>query len=417
MYAALLMNATGANNTKGVSQPSLDGATFSVAKHYRGHVASFSENTDNYRTGVEMLACKYNMGTTFFYSSFGTPSVEMNQFGRLTFANYIHSGTFETANEKVTQVRNGIPPSCCSYAGGLTSYAESMKPLMIGGRNSHSEYTGFPETNYETGQTASQLINRASTFRTEYYLLTTRGEPPEPWEDGEAFLESIVPDVLSEGAWYSQFCHWNRYQTDEIITYFEKLNDLIGAADVFRGSWDMVMEYYWAREAVDSVSFFENTLLVNHSKKYEDSPYHLITTPVWIRVDLSETGFAGKDIIISTGERIRNMGSDVYYIPVHLNYENEQSSVKVMISTSPRYVNLATPNVSILGNVVTSDQPVKLTLWSKLKTEPYLVNATLNERKLTFGTNFTLNTTLNTMIRDYFLAFINEDRVSGVLQF
>jgi len=135
-----------------------------------------------------------------------------------------------------------------------------------------------------------------------------------------------------------------------------------------------------------------------------------------VKVDLSGTSFSGKSITTSNGGKIRSVGGDVYYISIDLNFTQTSASFNISEGTA-NYINLNKPVVSRTGNDITSDQQIKITLFSKLKTDTYELSVIVEERQLTPNTSFTLATTLDTVNRDYYLGFINEEGVSGTLEF
>lgn len=414
----------------------LENAVISIAKHYRGHKASFSDTDDGFAAnapGVEMWGFKYNIGLTAYNN--GKDATQINAFnqGRIDFGDYVNvtnalnptqvEGTnYATVQPLMTDVRGGIPPSTLSYASGRVDYKEAIKVYMLGGRNSDYDTVSI---NYNSGLTDSQLISRALTFRQEYYSAQTTGEPFQRGSeaDGVSILAAVVPRVVSKGGWYSNFMHWARLTAGYGQRYFKRMDSLISmtpaAGDVYYGSYNTVVEYYIVREAITSVSGNGSTVTLNWAKDFPSSPYNLIATPVWVYVDLENTQYEGHGITTSHGGKIRSMGNDKYYISYLVNFSNSSGTFDILTTPSPSYINLNKPIINRTGTAVTVDQSVKLVLFRKAKTEPVEMKLTLNPttpRFLTPATSFTLPT-LTTATYDYYLGAINAEGISSLIQF
>lgn len=398
----------------------LEHAAFTISKHYRGHKASFSDTDDGFSTnapGVEMWGFKYSFGLTAFNN--GKDITEENAYdnGVIDFGCYSNSTNYNTLQALMDDVRNGLVPSALSYASGITTYAPSAKAFYLTGRNSVYDTASI---SYNTGQTDDQLISRALTFRQEYYSAQTTGTPFQLGSEaaGVAILAAVVPRVISKGAWYTNFMHWHRLTAGYGERYFKRMDSLINLAggDIFYGSYNTVGEYFWAREAVTSVSGSGSTVTLNWAKDYAGSPYNLIQTQIWVYVNLTGTVYAGHGITTSHGGKIRSMGGNVYYISYLLDFSTTSGTFDILTTPSPSYINLTKPVINRTGTAVTVDQTVRMALFRKLKTEPLEMKVTVLQRYLTPGTSFTLPT-LNQVTYDYYLGAINAEGISSLIQF
>jgi hypothetical protein len=398
-------------------------AVIAKSQHARGHIATFSDcsdlGTNLHLAGGEMLNCKYNIGTTINANGNNAPNQAIYQFGKCDFGLYTHEFDYTSVDGLITLVRGNNPGTSSSYGSGITTYSAAMKGIVLYGRNSNYENVGqtLPIT-YATGLTHDQMISRGVTFRWDYYTPTTntsyyRGHIAQ----GRAKLLDYATQVIAANGWYTNFTHWHWWVQDYPKKYFDTLKLITAASDIYWAPLNKAAEYYWVREAIDNVSGTGSTVTINYSKKYPSANYNRILEPAWIKVDLTGTGYAGLAITTSHGGRIRSMGSNVYYISVPLDFTLTTRTFDIFVTPTPNYINLTTPVVMRSGNTITSDQPVKISLFSKLKTDPYEINVAVLERNLTLGTSFTLSSTLNTTTTDYYLAFINAEGVSGVLQF
>lgn len=405
----------------------IENATKEVDLHLRGCTHSLSDNSDlvtsvNFAAG-ELIMAKYGWKNT--QQANGTSAVlrAAYEFGVLDFGVLAQNTTpgkaWDDLDPLVTDIRGGHSPCVGGYKNGVDTYKNDLLEDAFCVRNSKTETVNQTLPIEYTGLTHAQLISRGITFRSEYYSESSNGAFYfGDVAQGNAKLELHVPAFLEENGWFIHFSHWGFFIKDYIIHWIEKIESLIGSNDVYRGTMNEIVEYYVVREAVDSIAANGRTITVNYTKKFTDgAPYSKIfRTPVWIRLDLTGTAYEGHDIAITGGGKIRSMGNDVYHVSVMLDFNVNSVSFDVIKTTSPDYMNLNVPVVVRTGNSVTSDQPVKVALFSRPKTDTYIVgqNLRLDERKSVFDTSFELTTILNEASRDYYLAYINEDGVSGV---
>lgn len=377
-------------------------AEISVSHHYRGHVASFTSCNDLLATtsvpGMELLHTKYGVPVTHYANGNNSVNQDMFHFGRCDFG--IISNTyadFLTRKPLIYALRDNQYTTVASYKNGDDSYSSSMIAEVLNDRNSDSG--GVPPS-YSfiaySGLTATDLSARGVSFRhdrfqkvtgTDYYVSTQAV--------GDTRLASYVSQVISTNGWYSDFVHHHWQIGNYPKHYLSQLISNIGANDVFLGTVNQVAEYYFVRESVDSIVGSGNTLTVNHTKDFGTSPYTNITTPLWIKVDLTGTVFAGHDIALSNGLKPRSMGSNVFYIPIVLDYSGSSTAVSLGIATGgPDYVNLNVPVPSRTGSAVTCDQAVKYTVWKVAK--PTSLTTSVSSATIPTADNTTVNLTVAT---------------------
>lgn len=400
----------------------LTGIDITKASHYRGHVASFTENTDNSDPCFEMFLSRENLGGTIYYGANIAYARDAYAFGRLDLGCYTGSGTYATVDASITTARSGNAASINAYASGIDTYKNSIKDRFLAGRNGNDQWNtgGVADYNYATGITHDQWISHPSTMEMEGYVNNTNFPNGHGTEaQAYAILDPLVPAVISAGGFYRNFGHVQWYIGNQMRDYFTWLNQKIGSADVYRGSYNSIVEYYWVREAIDAVAGGPNGLVtINYSKKYATAPYERIRTHAWVRVDVTGTDYVGKNITTSHGGKIRSMGSNVYIISIPLDFTGAGPfTTQFTISETPtaNYINLNRPNIIRAGNTITSDQPVRLTLFSKLKAD-LEIECVVEERKPTLSTSHVLAEVFNFSTRDYYLAYINEEGISGVLE-
>lgn len=343
-------------------------AVISLSQHYRGHTASFTDCNDLLSSlsiqGMELIYSKYNTGVTMFATTDNASNEAMYQFGRCDFGIItLSTDAYAAINAAITTLR-GSAPSVGSYKNGNDSYKADMVARTLYERNSNFEAVNQTLPTQYTGLSDVQMSSRGVTFRNDYYAKTTGTSYYRGIQSlGDSRLASYVSTILSTNGWYTNFVHWHWQVMNYPEYYQEQLALNLGAADVFKGSVNQVVEYYWAKEAVTSVSGLGSTLTVNHTKDYPGSPYSSIGTPVWIKIDTTGSNYAGNDIACSNGLRIRKISANVFYVPVLLDFTGSSTSVVVATTTSPNYVNLNQPVINRTGNSVTVDQSCKLTIF------------------------------------------------------
>ncbi len=389
----------------------------SVAKHQRGHIASFCERSDDSNVAYELYLSRHNFGGDAHYSANVVKGQELYDFGRASVGIYTNSGNFSTVPTEITLTRDGAPPTIGAYAVGNDSYKASMVPLVLAMMNTQFEHRGEKQFGYEAGITANDWSSRAGTITFEAYCEKTSGDNFVAGTNAEGFakLDTIVPEVIAAGGFYQNFMHAENYVGNYAKDYFAGLDTRIGSADVFRGSGSSIVEYYYVRESVDSIVVSGNDITINYTKKYLTSPYNNITTPLWIRVNLNGTALAGKHITTSHGGKIRSMGGNVFFISVLLNFNNTSTSFTISETLTPSYINLNKPVVSVVGNTITTDQPIKYALLEKLKAETEIQVAS-GARGLTFSSTPSINEILDKNTYDYYLAYINQEGISGLIE-
>ena len=393
-------------------------ALVGVSKHIRGHVASFSESTDTiqeYSRGGELLCLKHNIGCTVFIAAQGTISDRFVKMGRLDLGWYDGSAISNLTN--ITASRQGREVTAIAYTGGTDNNKLDYLPSLLSGRN--SEYETTPLSIEYTGLTDVDLISKASTFRYGYYtelegrtnfIAGTNAE-------GLTKVYQYAQQTITEEGHYHNFMHWHWWTKDYAELYFQALeNELVGQ-DVYSGSYGDIQEYQFVRDSVDTISYANEVVSISYSKKYPNSPYWKISTPLWVRLDLSETALSGKDITTSHAGQVRSAGADVFFVSINLDFTLTSANFTVSETLSPVYVNLNKPIVSLSGQTFTSDQPVKVNVYRKLKAEYIHEGGTVELLYNSFQTSFTLTTSFDTATYNYYIAFINQYGVSGTYEF
>lgn len=407
--------------TQAISQSTTSNLLVEVCKHPRGHVASFTEVSDGARISAELYVSGANLAATAFDASYALWKKETYQFGKVDFGNYTVANSttnnYTTVNTAITQVRDGNEPTVMSYKDGNTSQSAFFLDKLLFGRNSNAEQNGFYDYNYAPGLTNTQTISKAATIRMEYYMENTRVDFfSGSYATGKTKVAQAVTDVVNSNGWYVDFMHWAWFEKYYSENYLNYLDSLLTNHDVYRGTYNAVAEYYYLRESVDSVNANGNNVTIHYSKKNTVSPYNKIKTELWVNLNTVGTSLEGKEIFVQ-GSKVRKLGTDLYAVSVGLDYTNTSKSFTVDETITTNYINLNKPIVSYnpTTKTITSDQPIRITVFSKLKTATDWNAALHVQRRLTLSTSQTISVTLTPTTKDYAIAYVNSEGISEVI--
>lgn len=403
----------------------------SVCKYPYGATAAVTQNTDTFEllsNPAEMWGLRHNIKLHCFDKDYSQDRKDAYLMGAIDFGVYVWSCIQDVEDNplnytpgyisNITNVRNGKKPSTLSYGCGKQSYVNLMIPYFLGGRNSfHGNNTNDGFIDYNNSLTHNDFITRDSTTRFGYYTpVVGTGNASGTLSEGLAYVQSEINRAYNVNGWYTDFLHWHWLDnTDYLEQHLENIRNSIGVKNIYSGSYSDLVEYFYVRKSVTSISFNGLNTTINYIKNELTADYNLISTPLYFEVDLSSTSLNGKFIKCSDGSKVLSLGSDKYIIETPLNYANTSKSITFSEEiNSNDYINLNAPIVSENMGVITSDQPIKITLFSKdLAQNEY--DVVIEERELTLNTSHTLATTMSAS-KDYYIGFINEYGVSGVLE-
>ena len=372
-----------------------------ISQHYRGHTASFSDCNDLLSTlnfsGLELLFTKDNMGVSHYEVSDNSGNSDCYKFGRCDYGPIPQDvPTFTARFAEATTTRQGNPPTVGAYKNGVTTYAATIRDQTFYMRDSRYETFNTSLTYQYTGITDVGMNPRPVLIRYDIYGKNTQAPYANglTWAGLQTKVNSYVSTVLAANGWYSNFVHWHWQMADYPDSYHAMVKDAVGSADVFYGTANDIVDYYYVRESVTSVSATGSVITVNHTPDYPAKPYSNLRAPLWVRVDLTGTNLAGHDITLASGLRVRKISTNIFYVPVALDYSQSSSSVEVFVTDSPDYVNLTPPVISRTGNSVTIDQPCKITVWRQHK--PTALASSTTSNTIPTADNTTLNFTVAT---------------------
>jgi len=384
-----------------------------VAKNIQGFAASVSEVTDTIslnNAAAEMFGFRNNMKLLCFDETTSSSREDMYKMGIIDFGIYNSDGL--TKFNQITTTRDGKPPTALSYAGGNDANKLAYLGDILGGRNSNYEI--FPDSTEYTNLTDVQLISRPSTMRFNYYseMFSRPNFIAGTNQEGINKVNQYISNIISVNGWYNDFMHWHWWAKDFSKDYFNLIGQLVSDNDIYSGSYSDIVEYYFVKNSINNVTYSSGSLRINYTKKFNNSnPYNNIATPAWIIIE------SDVDIECSNNQKIRKINANTYAVPVFLDFTTTQVTVNITTTQSPNYLNLTKPIVTRNGNNISSDQPIKYTLFSNLKSNTYELSTIREERNFNYLDSHILQATLDMVNKDYFLGFINEDGASGTLEF
>ena len=402
----------------------LELCSFPYGKSY-----AVTQCTDTYTqlsSAAEMWALKYNIGIHCFDYLTRAGMNDAYNMGRMDFGVYFDSCYANVENNPldyvngyidiIKNIRNGKKPSTLSYGCGKQSYVNTIKPFFLGGRNSfHGNNTNSGMIGYDDSLTHNEIITRASTTRFGYYTpLVGNGYFSGTLQEGIDYVASELTRTKLNNGWYNDFAHWQwLLNSDYLEQHFNNININVDA-ECYNGNYSELVEYLYIKDSINNINLSENQINISYSNSSGQVDYSLINTPVYYKVNLSNTLFSGQNIKLSDGSRVMSLGNDNYIIQTYLDYNLTEKTLYLQNDNdTDSYINLNTPIVSFNNNVITSDQPIKITLYSKSNTEQEY-DVQINERVLAFSSNHNLTTVLSSS-RNYYLGYINKDGVSGLL--
>lgn len=413
------------NNT--VNTPQLNNVE--VCKFPYGAEAGVTQNTDTFAAmsiPAEMWGLKHNIKLHCFDKAYSQVRKDAYLMGGVDFGVYFNSCQLDVELnplnyvggfvDDIANVRDGKKPSTLSYGCGKVSYSETIKPYFLGGRNSGYGNNIDGEIIYDNNIVHSDIISKNSTTRFGYYTpLVGGGNISGTEAEGLAHVTSQIDRALLNNGWYTDFAHWHWLDDSmHLNTHLENIRNSIGVNNIFSGSYNEMVEYLYVRSSITNVNLSNNIINISYSQNINTADYDLINMPLYIRVDLSGTSLQGKYIKTSGGNNILSLGNNEYIIEVLLDYTNSTKQITLLEDLNDNsYISLNNPIVNIVGNNITSDQHIKVTLFSKDNAEEEY-NVVIDERILILNNNHTLTTVLSGT-RDYYLGYINEYGKSGLI--
>ena len=302
---------------------------------------------------------------------------------------YGTSGAAETINHIQWQKRYfkelaDINITAGSFANGRHEASRLLPPEMIGMRSSGYSNQGDANISYsDIGRAA--LLNNDSTTRT---WDAVRANQFSTQADSLIYTRTQIQRAISSNGWFSDFMHWHSlYDFDDtpfFDTFYGAINDEIGAADVWRAGNNEVAEYIMLKDSIDKLGSFEADSAVYLFVRFTDIyakqsgdgiPYALpelqIKTPLSIKIDLTGTALAGKNIDCSDALSVRSLASNQWVVNIKIG-ELTDNYFTFKVHESEDNTKQYTPSRPILtrlNNTVTSDIPCKFVLWRKLSSD------------------------------------------------
>jgi hypothetical protein len=271
---------------------------------------------------------------------------------------------------------SGLRLTNMSYTNGEQLMAPLLKPYFIGGRNSEYSWTG--DSNIDYNPTRQQAISKASSTRT--------------WDAHRAgrfvnqaqailYAQGEINKAISLSGWWSDFMHWHSLYNFGDVQFFELfysgIRSTVGEQDAWMAGYGEALEYLFLRDNIVNIGSYVHDGKVNISVWVRDRnkdgvtdgipdaiDMSLLKTPISVRVDLTGTILAGKDIICERAHSIRKLGNNVWIVNIPYSGFGEFGGVEIE-EGSQHYYDSNKPTLTFSGNTVTANMPSKWVVWRR----------------------------------------------------
>lgn len=438
MIVTIGITVTGCNTISQIFHKKDISAT--VCSHRWGMDMSFTQTSDRYipnrlSNAAEFYGLKYNIPlTVFVFNGNVNDMSEAYQMGRMDFGVYVNSCVKEIEEDPkesvvnsialVSKIRNGQRPSTLSYGCGKDSYKDQLSELFLMGRNSlntndsvgFTYYGNTQGATYDSVLTHSQLLSRPSTTR---YFQLLKDNPNKAKE----IVRNQIYDASKTHGFFTDFSHWQAYSVynhvriEDLKEHFENISIILDTLSVYRGSFNQIAEYYYARESVDNVITHRarNKIIVEiyYSKK-EKIDYGLINVPVTIKLNTAENRKIKKDYKSVKNGAIRKMDDGNLVLDVQLDFTRNYVADTLEVSSLPQILDFSVPEMVINESSLVSDKKIKITIFEKklASNDTYIFPV---YRSLVFAKEHSLLITKKAGY-DYFIGFISETNISGMVK-
>ena len=442
--------------------------TTSIANHYLGADAGFTQSTDASLSAgfyyAEACAFKYNIESTVYDSpAHAFASGVVSETGRLEFAIYLQTQEWGLRNVfdqpspapvpdlsdpdiqrenyarhyKWFYERHGHAPACVAYQGGgaAPSTTGMLFNYMLAGRTSAmSAYNNDPAVWTD--------INASGA--TKYHPVSTRfGDDSGAYPIDDAI--SVFDNAIDADGWYRDFCHWHSnpiYDNDsKLYNYYKKARETIDSYTnkriVTLGSGTHAQQAWYRSIATSSIvdNGSSLTLSVNYTVPdwmneswtfdgFTSKPVETFIIPASIKVNTTGSSLAGNDITVSGAISIRKLATNEFLIEVPFNKISEVIDITISETDTPNYVNENLPVINTISNsgsnwIITTDQPTKLvlfrlplgTLLSEIEAKTSASKVLVPERINVLNSNHSLTISDYTSY-DYYIGVITEAKQS-----
>lgn len=276
-------------------------ATYNLSRQYSAEVAEYN-------------ALKYNIPIHVFEGKVEHGLKDYLEMGRGGVSAYFPSCSEEYSEIVLDSILNtlktvyGKRPTTMAYGCGKTQYGTSLPNYILGGRNSsHGSpkalKKGIPVCTYYgknsgdpsiyTVDSVSFIRNRLNASRSWANIISNGSTE----EESLSFVKKEIEKTISNSGFYLDFMHW---QIDEINgnnaqqfipKLFKSMGEAINKSYTAKVDYNQAIEYFYGKEAIDSISLVEKTNFYEMSiyvkKKFDKIDYSLITTPISFETPIS----------------------------------------------------------------------------------------------------------------------------------
>lgn len=409
-------------------------------KFYPSNWQNFVNDSRKYgSTWAEFLALKYNIPTHVFeHELLGQQFIDFVQMGRGGCSMYYPSCSIpyrmSFLEQSLSTLENiyGRIPTTLSYGCGQTDYAVLLPESILGGRNSsYTPWDSEEEANTWYGEgcgyndtidfsNINNIISRPSSgrFYTDIFLNANI-------EQAKAFVIDQVNKTIHNNGFYVNFMHWHNFRENDIglvaavplmESLFTGISEGINQGKIAKVDYNEAIEYLLASEVVENISVTNSEDSVSISfdiNLKRDIDYSVIQTPVTFR--LKKSDFTDNFLNL-VSERIEKIYCDehYFYINILVDFDRSMEIINLAKVDNVQCKEILLPYLLVDSNgLVQSNQPVKLTLFKRLK-ERLDFEMEIDKRVLNYQETYAF-TNLDYNNYDYFLGAINKEKESIVI--
>ncbi len=390
-------------------------ATYNTSRQYSAEVAEFN-------------ALKYNIPIHVFEGKIEHGLKDYLDMGRGGVSAYFPSCTEEYSEKMLDSILNvltpvyGRRPTTMAYGCGKTNYADSLPNYILGGRNSSGSTPktlklGAPVCSYYGKDAGDPSVYPAESFS----FLRNRLNASRSWvniimddlseEESLSYVKTEVEKVISNKGFYLDFMHWHideykgKNAQQFIPKLFQSMGEAINKSYIAKVDYNQATEYFYGKEAIDSVSLVEKAdvyeISVYVKKKFDKIDYDVIKTPISFQTNISLENaqkLGGEDVKSVTFRK------DQTIINAFVDFNKPVNKIIIDKNNGSKFLTLKF-DVSQKNNAILTTDVTKATFFQKNK-EDYKVK--IIKRSLTFSKNHEFAFKTDNSDYEYYVGVINK---------
>lgn len=428
-----------------------------VCNHRWGRAMTYCENSDTLQVGtyepIFYLAFKNNIRLGCFVSTDYT-YLQNNKTSALAAKNniisfdYYSAAVNKTSQDAFNQfiaIRQqwfknlyGRYASTFSYGGSDMTYSNLGAQKFIAARSNNWNAFGNPYTwfgkSYPTGVYLGEPQIEFDRYKQMLHLMSIRwcdevASGRYTVSEAMAALQTDILATKNNHGFYNAFAHWHQMINNgysgvtfsDYENYYSMLNSLNINDDIIFTGFGEAMEYCITRLMIKKISCYTpilspNKVIIVAEFQNDWNPIintEVLNTPLSIKVNLSNTPLAGKNIKLSYGNCIK-LSSNQYIVDLTPPKHGNVSFVELTESSIPTELNVNRPN----GNYTINNNNINVVLSQKCNVMVFRKGSNQTTRNSTI-IDYLYNVTSFSIIQEsgfnYAFGFINDFGKSNLI--